>query len=257
MVETAGNLEIERKKKIKSMRMLFFLSVVVLLITNMISFFSCSPHSVIEDAYIEGVEISISETRPAQVVVTATAFYRNTCVSGLEIHQKRSGNTISLSGEMEIIDIAGMDCGDMITDIQEQISIGEFTVGEYKVIADDLEAVFHIEDDESWVIGNPLIEDVEVLVSESAPAQVVVNVEGYVWKGCMPFLKTRQKQEGDTTYIQITGKVPGDVRCPVVINRDVLFDGMIRYQNEISIGEFTLGHYRVIVGNIERWFLIE
>ncbi len=242
------------------MRILFLFSVVVLLITNMISFFGCSlyeddGHLVIEDAYIEGIEISISESRPAQVMVTATASHRNTCVLSLEIHQTRSGNTISLWGEMEVIEGT---CGQAVTEIQKQVSIGEFTIGEYKVIAGDLEFAFHIEDDESWIIRKPIIEDIEFLLSESRPAQVSVNVEGYFCGLGLPFFETHQRQEEDTLYIQITSKVPSSIPCPLG-TRDFLRHawGIGKYEKEISIGEFMPGHYRVVVNDIEGWFFIE
>ncbi len=207
------------------MRMLFLFSVIVLLITNLISFFGCSLYEdegnlVIKDAYIVGIEISISESRPAQVMITATAFHSNTCVSSLEIHQKRSGNTISLWGEMEVIE--GAVCGDTITEVQKQVSIGEFTIGEYKVIADELELVFHIEDDESWIIRKPIIESIDFSISESVPAQVIVNVEGYFCEAGIPFLETHQRQEGDIIYIQMTSKVPSSISCPLVISTVVL-----------------------------------
>lgn len=241
------------------MRILSFFSVVVLLITNMICLVGCSLYEddgylVIEDAYIEGIEISISESRPAQVMVTATASHRNTCVSSLEIHQTRSGNTISLWGEMEVIEGT---CGQAVTEIQKQVSIGKFTIGEYKVIAGDLEFAFHIEEDESWIIRKPIIENIDFSISESVPAQVIVNVEGHFFGAGTPFIETHQRQEGDTIYIQITSKVPSSISCRLVIHSELPLQRVPNVLKEISIGEFMPGHYRVVVNDIEGWFFID
>lgn len=245
------------------MRILFFVSMIVLLIAGMMCFIGCSSGWITEDIYIQGIEISISESRPAQVVVTVTASHSNTCISDLEVHQERKGNIISLSGTMRVsYGGRSFSCGDMITDVQEQVSLGEFTVGEYKVIADDLELVFHIEDDESWVIGSPLIESIDTSISESVPAQVIVNVEGYFCEAGIPFLETHQKQERDTIYVQMTSKVPSRISCPLVIHSGALTDslarGLVKHQEQVPIGEFTTGHYRVIVNDIiDKRFLIE
>ena len=240
------------------MRMVFLLLVTVLLTISVIVFMGCSEDhiDIIEDMYIEDIEISISEDRPAQVMVTVTVYHSNTCVSLSEIHHERKGNTISIWGTQRV-DGSGSDfCGDMVTGVQDQISIGEFGIGEYKVIAGDLELVFHIEDDESWIIRDPRIESIDFSISENVPAQVILNVEGYFCQAGMPFLETRQGQEGDTIYIQITGKVPTNFYCPLTAHGHSVI-GYQKYQNQISIGEFEAGHYRVVVNGIQESFVIE
>ena len=158
------------------MRILFLFSMAILLIAGMICLVGCSrdplvnnlieapidDHRVVkEDAYIHGLELSISESRPAQVMVTATVSHRNICILDIEIYQERKENTISLWATKTIqrlrTDGEVMECGQAEMSLQKQVSIGEFTVGEYKVITDDLELVFHIEEDESWVITKPPI----------------------------------------------------------------------------------------------------
>ena len=240
------------------MRMLFFLTA--LLILSMIYFVGCSSDDwIIEGMYIQGIEISISESRPAHVMIIATGFHRNTCVSLHEIHHARKGNTISIWGTQSVAG-SGAVCGELVTEVQGQVSIGELAVGEYKVIASDLELIFHIEEDESWLIRSPLIKRMSFSISESVPAQVIVNVEGYVCRGGIPFLETHQRQEEDTIYIQMTGKVPSSIRCPLVIHSDALIhplsSSFTKYQNQISIGEFTPGNYRVVINGIERSFFI-
>lgn len=241
------------------MRMFFLFLVITLLITSMICFVGCSSDDwIIEGMYIEGIEISISESRPAHVMITATGFHRNTCVSLHEIHHARKGNTISIWGTQRVS--PGGVCGQAVTEVQGQVSIGELAVGEYKVIASDLELIFHIEEDESWIIRSPLIKRISFSISESVPAQVIVNVEGYVCQAGIPFLETHQRQEGDTIYIQMTGKVPSSIRCPVVTHWDAIIhplsSSFTKYQNQISIGEFTPGNYKVVINGMEGSFFI-
>ena len=151
----------------------------------------------------------------------------------------------------------GATCGQAVTEIQKQVSIGKFTIGECKVIAGDLEFVFHIEDDESWIIRKPIITDIDFSISESVPAQVIANVEGYFCGLGLPFLETHQRQEEDTIYIQMTSKVPSSIPCPLG-TRNFLRKawGIRKHQKEISIGEFMPGHYIVVVNDTEWLFFI-
>ncbi len=142
------------------MRMSFFFLLTVLLITNMIPFVGCSrdsqiiedmfPHDpeegvwVIEEMPIYNLEILISESRPAQVTVKATGEFRNTCVSVHETHQTREGNTINIQITWSR-EGGGLICGQAVTEVQEEVSIGTFGVGEYTVIVNGIRQVFRIE----------------------------------------------------------------------------------------------------------------
>ena len=244
----------------KSMRMLFFLTV--LLISSMIYFVGCSDDDwVTQSIYIQSIEVSISESRPAQAVVTVTGSHPNGCVSPhAEIHHRRNGNTIYISGQKSVSHSPGGYCEQIVTEVRGQVSISGLSVGEYNVIADDLELVFHIEDDESWIVGGPLIENIRFSISESVPAQVIVNVKGLFCQEGIPLLNIHEKQEGDTTYIQIKGKIPSSIRCPLVIHRDALMDSLwgslTQYQYQVSIGEFTFGEYKVVINDIKEMFFI-
>lgn len=264
---------------------LVFIFVIALLITSIVGFVGCSREGTeimnvmpikgieeppagwhIVEMLIEDIEITISEDRPAHVMVTVTGSHSNTCVSIHEVHHQRQGNTIRIWGTKMVPDGSGdgdFACGDAVTEVKKQVSIGEFTVGAYKIIAGNLEHVFRIEDNESWTIRYPTIDKVNISISESKPAQVTVNIEGRFWEECIPFLKTHQKREGNTIYIQITGEIPSSVHCPLP---KFLEDG-VEYKNQIPIGEFSTGTYNVVFNrkvNIgwrtsskNKWFHIE
>lgn len=139
------------------MRILSFFSVVVLLITNMISFVGCSLYEddgylVIKDAYIEGIEISISESRPAQVSVVEGYF----CGLGLpffEMHQRQEEDTLYIQITSKVPSSIPCPLGTRdflrhawgIGKYEKEISIGEFMPGHYRVVVNDIEGWFFIE----------------------------------------------------------------------------------------------------------------
>lgn len=239
------------------MRADFLFLLIVLLIVSTVGFMGCSDGSTIEDLYIVGMEVSISEDRPARVTVTVIGFHPDSGAGLHEIHHQREGDTIYISGTKRVSGPGGGDVATVVEDIHGQISLGEFGVGEYKVIADDLELVFHIEHDESWIIRSPLIESIDFSVSESVPAQVIVDVEGYFCEAAIPFIKTHQKQEGNTIYIQMTSKVRSSISCPSVVSIDFFKGRLVKHQKQISIGEFMTGHYEVVVNDIEKSFFVQ
>ena len=257
------------------MRQSFLFITIVMLITSVVCFVGCSRDSgidipidpvipdgwIIKNMFIRDIEISISESRPAQVMVTVHGgSHPNTCVAVHEVYHRREGNTIYIQATKTVPGTDGFICGQAVTEPQKQVSIGKFAVGEYKVIADGIEQVFRIEEDESWIIrNNPFIDDFEILISESRPAQVTVNVEGNFWEACIPFLETHQKQEGDTISIQIIEKIPSGIRCPLRKERPSTFlpHGFAEYQSQVSIGEFAAGKYIVEVNGITKEFVIE
>lgn len=143
------------------MRILFFFFVTVLLITNMISSLGCSRDGQINENMFshdpdEGVwvieempignnfEILISDNRPAQVMVKASASFRNTCASVHETHQTREGNTVNIQITWRR-EGGGIICGQAVITVPVQISIGTFDVGEYTVIVNGIGQVFRIE----------------------------------------------------------------------------------------------------------------
>lgn len=100
----------------------------------------------IVDIWGENVEISISESRPAEVIVTVYASSPDTCISFHEVHQERIRDTIFIRATILLRnDSAVFACGAAVTEVEEQVSIGMFTVGEYKVNVNGIEHIFRVE----------------------------------------------------------------------------------------------------------------
>lgn len=146
------------------MRILFLISI-VLLAVGMTCFVGCSrdsgiidvPISPIEDNEIPDgwdivdiwggdVEISISESRPADVIVTVYATSSDTCISIHEVHQERVGDTVFICATVMLPSGSAIfACGAAVTKVEEQVSIGEFTVGEYILNVNGIEHIFRVE----------------------------------------------------------------------------------------------------------------
>lgn len=108
-------------------------------------------------------------------------------------------------------------------------------------IADPLEG-------DGIIIANMLIREIEVLLAESHPVQVTVEVNGWLPDSCTAHHETHQAQEGNTITIQITTIRPKDAFCGKVVTE---------YQERFFIGTLPLGDYTVIVNDMEQKFRID
>ena len=204
------------------------------------------------DMRIEAVGIlSISEERPAEVLIGAIGSHFNTCVNmDAKIYYEREGNTIRLWASKQILD--GAVCGQAVTEAYGEVSVGNLEVGEYQIVSDSRELhQFRIEEDTGYVTRRPIIHFVDFAVKLSDPALVTMSVRGYFGRGCEPFLKTDVTRTEGTINIDISGEVPLNADCQINPFRIYVNDS---YSAEIDLGKFSLGRYKVIVNGKERWF---
>ena len=103
-------------------------------------------------------------------------------------------------------------------------------------------------DNDSWIITDMPVRDVVVLIAESLPVQVSVEVIGYLPDGCTTRHETHQSREGNTVTIQMTMKRRNDRICTKVVT-DI--------RERIFIGTFPPGDYRVIVNGVKKKFRID
>lgn len=90
-----------------------------------------------EDMPIEvAALVSISDDRPAEVVIGAFGTHSNTCVSsGAKLYASRDGNKIHLTGKMEIpLGFGG--CGDAVSAVYGEVTVKNLEVGEYIIEGD-------------------------------------------------------------------------------------------------------------------------
>ena len=102
--------------------------------------------------------------------------------------------------------------------------------------------------DDQWIIADMPIVEIELLLAESDPVQVTVEVPGYLPDSCTAHHETHQAQEGNTITIQITTIRPKDTACATVVTE---------YQERIFIGTLPAGDYKVVVNGVEQEFHID
>ena len=102
--------------------------------------------------------------------------------------------------------------------------------------------------DDQWIIADMPIKEIEVLLAESAPVQVSIEVTGYLPDSCTAHHETHQEQAGNIVTIQITTIRPKDTACATVVTE---------YQERIFIGTLPAGDYKVVVNGVEQEFLVD
>lgn len=227
-----------------------FLSSVVLS-TLLIGIIGCSYEDdgyVIETMSIEYFQISVSESRPAYVTVKVKGWYGG-CDRSHETQHWIEGNTINIEVTVKHPTGSGFECPEIVHDYHEEIHIGSFGTGEYIVQVEGLALFpgrFRIEEDESWIIRELDHAGLDIVISESRPAQVSVQVDGYFIEECLEFLETHQARDGNTLDIRIVGEIPVSGNCLPKFGGDV---ANAAYQAVIDIGTLTNGYYEVILND--------
>ena len=102
--------------------------------------------------------------------------------------------------------------------------------------------------DNQSIIADMPIQEIEVLLAESDPVQVTVEVAGWLPDSCTAHHETHQAQEGNTITIQITTIRPKDLACATVVTE---------YQERVVIGALPAGDYKVIVNGVEQEFRVD
>ena len=115
-------------------------------------------------------------------------------------------------------------------------------------IDDILEDIEVPPEENGTIIANIPIAEIEVLLAESHPVQVTVEVNGWLPDSCTTHHETHQTQEGNTITIQITTIRPKDFACATVVTE---------YQERVSIGTLPAGNYIVIVNDVEQQFRVD
>ncbi len=98
------------------------------------------------------------------------------------------------------------------------------------------------------IIADMPIWEIEVLLAESDPVKVIVEVNGWLPDSCTAYHETHQAQEGNTITIQITTIRPKDLACATVVTE---------YQERVVVGTLPAGDYTVIVNDVEQNFRID
>ena len=98
------------------------------------------------------------------------------------------------------------------------------------------------------IIADMPIKEIDVLIEESDPVQVSINVVGYLSDSCTAHHETHQGREGNTITIQITTIRPADAVCAAVVTE---------HQEVVALGTLPAGDYKVIVNDMEQEFRVD
>lgn len=115
-------------------------------------------------------------------------------------------------------------------------------------INDILKGIEEPPDGGGVIIADMPIAEIEVLLAESDPVQVSVEVTGWLPDSCTEHHGTQLTQAGNTITIRITTIRPKDLACATVVTE---------YQDRIPIGTFPTGDYIVIVNGMEQKFRVD
>ena len=231
---------------------LFFSSIVFTIF--LISTMGCSRY-ITRDLAIGHIDIFISENKPDYLIVMVYGD-PDGCESVNETQYWVEGNTINIRITVTEEIAYGTHCDLAADNFRIPVYIGQWdAIGAYdtyKVNVNGVTEVFRIENDRISIIRELDVRSIDIDISESRPAQVRVQVNGYFWKECVEFIETHHKRAGrNTINIKIEAKIPNDVNCSIRT-----WDELTEYQEVVDIGTFTAGGYKVVVNGHEQIFRI-
>jgi hypothetical protein len=113
---------------------------------------------------------------------------------------------------------------------------------------DDIIKDFDRDVDSDYEIVDSSIDEIDILLLETQPVQVIVVVRGVFPDGCYRSHETHQTQEGNTITLQMTDIYHLGSMCTQAI---------IAYKTQVDIGMFAPGHYKVIVNGIAQEFRVD
>lgn len=225
--------------------------------------------------------VSISESRPAEVVIAVYGINSDTCVKSTgKLYAKQDGNKIRLTAKQEV-PIGPGACGAAITDVYAEDTVHNLEVGEYIIVSGDYEfGRFRIEEDAAYV--DVELEDFSLIITppssttheqEDISYQLKIGAEIYVYdesfynpKGCEPNIKADINRSGDLVNIELSRVVPiTESGCKIRVDG---YEAMERQQNssrkgfhppyntEIELGTFAKGSYRLLIDGNEYPFTL-
>ena len=105
-------------------------------------------------------------------------------------------------------------------------------------------------DNGQFIYGNAVIENVEIMILESFPVQVMVSAKGYLPDGCTEIDTITTSKDGNTFTISITTIRPADAICTQAI---------VPFEESIPLNVLGLkaGTYVVMVNEVSDSFELQ
>ncbi len=98
---------------------------------------------IIADMPIAGIEVLLAASDPVQVTVEVNGWLPDSCTAHHETHQAQEGNTITI--QITTTRPRDLACATVVTEYQENVSIGTLPAGDYTVIVNDVEQQFRLD----------------------------------------------------------------------------------------------------------------
>ncbi len=99
--------------------------------------------TIITNMPIAEIEVLLAASDPVQVTVEVNGWLPDSCTTHHETHQTQEGNTITI--QITTIRPRDFACATVVTEYQENVSIGTLTAGDYTVIVNDVEQQFRLD----------------------------------------------------------------------------------------------------------------
>ncbi|MFU8827581.1 MAG: hypothetical protein ACNA70_08850 [Brevefilum sp.] len=207
-----------------------------------------------QEAVVESVQVLLMESFPLQARAVVSGYLSDGCLELVEIDVERQGMefVLTLTTRRPAGDVM---CTEALVPFEEAVTldIEGLEAGTYTVIAQEQQAQFTLDMDnvlqmspiaggQDVVIGGAaVVESLSVLVMESYPVQVSVNLSGYLPDGCTTIREVRADRDGNTFTVTIhTQRPSGDVACTMAL---VPFDETLSLDVAgLGAGEYTVRH---------------
>ncbi|MBW6466101.1 MAG: hypothetical protein K0B06_06325 [Brevefilum sp.] len=225
-------------------------------------------HAYGQDATVTSIDVLLMESFPLQAQIVIAGYLPDGCTELYDISVEGEGQSfiVTLTTRRPTGDVA---CTMALEPFEENISldIEGLEAGTYTVIAQDQQAQFTLDVDnvlgfepiepinnggnEVTLTSDAVVEDLAVMIMESYPVQVSVQLSGYLPDGCTTIKEVRSSREGDTFTVRIVTQRPGgDVACTMAI---VPFEETI----PLEVEGLSAGEYKVRVGGLSETFTLE
>jgi inhibitor of cysteine peptidase len=115
-------------------------------------------------------------------------------------------------------------------------------------LATDRTGAANDEPNNGYITAPVTVEAIDVLLLESFPVQVMVQVQGYLPDPCYEALEPVIERDGNRFVIEIVGERDEDAMCAQVIEP---------YEENINLGAVEPGEYAVEVNGVVKEFRVD
>lgn len=203
-----------------------------------------------QNAIVDSVEVILLESFPLQAQARVLGNFPDGCTELYEISVERQGQEflLTLTTRRPGGDVA---CTEALVPFEEivDLDVAGLEAGTYTVIAQDKEASFTLDVDNTlpeeieeadYQFGSAAtVEAMQVIIMESDPIQVRVELVGYLPDGCTKINKVNAVRDGQVFNIEIVTRRPGgDALCTMQI---VPFEKTVKLDVKgLPAGDYTV-----------------